>query len=218
MPFDPVVQNFIDRLPPEHRQVFLSLSNPAQIQAFLDTVAYNPAYENRSPAGVLNDRLAHCLDGGFFAAAALRALGHPPLLIDLFPDPGMDDDHVLAIYQVNGRWGCVAKSNFVGLRSREPVYRSLRELVMSYFDPFYNLNGVKSLRTYTRPIHLAAYDRLNWMWDDSHLDVIEKRMLSMARIPVLPPGTAEILAPTDPLTYKAGMLVANPDGIYKPRV
>ena len=100
---------------------------------------------DRSPLNVMLDQHCHCLDGGFFAALALWRIGFKPLLIDLVPDPGMDDDHVLAIFRSRGHWGALAKSNYSGLRFREPVYRTLRELVMSYFEHYYNLGGEKTL-------------------------------------------------------------------------
>ena len=125
---------------------------------------------------------------------------------------------MLAIYRQNGRWGAVAKSNFVGLRSREPVYRDLHELVMTYFEQFYNLNGVKSLRTYTRPLNLASLERYGWEWQDQGVDRIEKALLKRARRPLLTPAMAAALTPVDSLTYQAGMLVADPEGIYKPKV
>ena len=137
-------QTLEDHLTPPEKELLAGLGSPAQIQTFLDTCAYRPEYSDLSPLSVLRQRKAHCLDGGFFAAAALRRLGYPPLLVDLLPDPGMDDDHILAIFKRNGHYGAVAKSNFSGLRFRDPIYRSLRELVLSYFEDFYNLNGVKT--------------------------------------------------------------------------
>lgn len=208
---------FESHLNEEQRHLWRSLETPYQIQAFLDTCAYRPEYSNLSPLSVIKQRRAHCLDGAVFGAAALRRLGHQPLLVDMFPDPGMDDDHVLAIYRQNGRWGAVAKSNFVGLRSREPVYRDLRELVMSYFEQFYNLNSLKSLRTYTRPLNLARFDRLEWAWRDDGVDRIEQALLKRARRPLLTPVMQAALSPVDTLTYQAGMLVANLDGVYKPK-
>lgn len=207
-----------DHLNEEQLRLWRELTSPSQIQAFLDTCAYRPEYSNLSPLSVLEQRRAHCLDGAVFAAAALRRLGHQPLLVDMFPDPGVDDDHVLAIYRINGRWGSVTKSNFVGLRSREPVYRDLHELVMTYFEQFYNLNGIKSLRTCTRALNLARFDRYGWEWQDQGVDRIEKALLKLKRRPLISPEMAAALTPVDPLTYQAGMLVANPEGIYKPKV
>ena len=111
----------------------------------------------------------HCLDGALFAAYALSRLGDPPLVVDLLQEPGLDDDHVLAIFRRNGRLGALAKSNFTGLRYREPVYASVRELAMSYFEDYFNVNGVRTLRGYTAPIDLRRFDRLNWLWDDAGL-------------------------------------------------
>lgn len=199
------------------RELLTSLDRPEKIQAFLDTCAYVPEYVNRCPARVIVERKAHCLDGGLFGAMALRRLGFPARVVDIFPDPGMDDDHVLAIFQRNGRYGAVAKSNFVGLRYRDPVYHSLRELIMSYFEQFYNIDGVKTLRTHTRPLNLAHFDRLGWEWSDAGADAIEQALLALPRTPLLTPEMAASLAPVDALTYQAGMLVANPDGIYKPK-
>lgn len=206
-----------DHLNEDQLALFRSLDHPSKIQALLDEIPYSAEERNRSPLNVLHDRQAHCLDGALFAAAALRRLGFPPLVVDMFPDPGMDDDHVLAIFKVDSGYGAVAKSNFVGLRFREPVYRGFRELVMSYFKDFYNVNGIKTLRTYTRPLNLKTFDRLDWEWSDAGVDAIEKRLLGLARIPLLKPETAARLSPMDPLSYKAGMLNVNYDGLYKPR-
>jgi hypothetical protein len=202
----------------EERAVWDRLDTPAKIQAYLDQTPYSPQDDDRCPLSVMRDHLAHCLDGGLFAAAALRRLGYPPLMIDLLPDPGVDDDHVLAIYRLNRHYGAVAKSNFVGLRYREPIYRTLRELVLSYFEDFYNLNGLKSLRYYTRPVDLSHYDPLNWESSDQNLKVIENRLKELKKIPLLNAEMAAVLLPVDSLSYQAGMLGSNPDGIYKPKV
>ncbi|NPV76440.1 MAG: hypothetical protein HPY59_08685 [Anaerolineae bacterium] len=201
----------------DERALVERLNTPAKIQAFLDETPYSPENANRCPLMVIRERFAHCLDGGLFGAAMLRRLGHPPLLLDLLPEPGTDDDHVLAIFQVKGCWGAVAKSNFSGLRYREPIFRTLRELVMSYFEDFFNVHAQKTLRAYTRPINLAAYDRFGWAWKNEGADVIERRLYTLKRISVISPEAAAQLSPVDPLAYQAGMLGANPDGLYKPK-
>ena len=127
----------LDPFTPAERAVFRRLRSPELIQRFLDDIAYNKERGGdtcRSPRRVMRDRTAHCMEGAMFGAAALRMLGHPPLLLDL--EAVRDDDHVLAIFRVQGHWGALAKSNYSGLRYREPVYRSLRELVMSYFEHY----------------------------------------------------------------------------------
>jgi hypothetical protein len=148
---------------------------------------------------------------------ALRRIGFPPLIVDLFPDAGMDDDHILAIFKRHGCYGAVAKSNFTGLRYREPVFRSLRELVMSYFEQFYNVDGVLTLRTYTAPLNLAGYDRNNWMVDGAVIHTIVDKLAKMRQFTVMPPEAGVELNPIDPLLYQAGMMVANPAGLYKPK-
>ena len=207
---------FEECLDPQERQVFSGLSSPARIQAFLDQVPYSAEDANRCPLGVLRDRVAHCLDGGLFAAAALRLIGYPPSIVDLLPEPGTDDDHVLAIYRRGGYWGAVAKSNFVGLRYREAIYRTLRELVLSYFEDFYNVDGQKTLRSYTRPLNLQALDKLGWMWSDAGVDAVERHLSQMRKIPLLSAAMVADLSPVDKLSYQAGMLGVNAAGLYKP--
>lgn len=209
--------SLLDLCSAEERSLFQSLDHPTKIQAFLDSVPYAAEERDRCPLNVLRDRQAHCLDGALFAAAALRRLGYPPLLVDMFPDPGMDDDHVLAIFRHNARFGALAKSNFVGLRYREPVYRNLRELVMSYFNDFFNVDAVKTLRTYTRPLDLSSLDRKSWETSDLGAVAVEHRMLELRRHPLLTAQMASDLSPVDGLSYKAGMLNVNAAGLYKPQ-
>jgi hypothetical protein len=208
-----VLEDFLDE---KQKSVLASLTSPAKIQAFLDATPYSASDENRCPRRVIQDRLAHCLDGGLFAAAVLRRLGFPPLIIDLLPVPKIDDDHVLAVFKYHGCYGAVAKSNFSGLRFREPVFRSLRELVMSYFEDFFNVDGLKTLRGYTRPLHMISFDRMDWEVNDRAADAVEKHLKKLHLVPVLADGMAAELSPADPLAYRAGMLGTNPAGLYKP--
>ncbi|MFB3812574.1 MAG: hypothetical protein ACE14L_00560 [Terriglobales bacterium] len=131
-----------------------ALRTPVLIQRFLDDLPYHHGTTAWSPRRVLREGTAHCLEGAIFAAAALRVNGFEPLLWDL--EAVRDVDHVLAVYRYDGHWGAVAKSNFTGLRFREPVYRNLRELAMSYFDLYYNLRGERTLRAYSRPVNLRV--------------------------------------------------------------
>ncbi|MDH4272665.1 MAG: hypothetical protein OEW18_11905, partial [Candidatus Aminicenantes bacterium] len=105
-------------------RLFGMLSSPIKIQRYLNRMAYDPDYGARSPRWIIKERKAHCFEGALFAAAALRQLGHRPLLVDI--RSWNDDDHVLAVFRERGYWGCVAKSNYTVLRFREPVYRSIR--------------------------------------------------------------------------------------------
>ena len=214
-----------DHLTPSQRDLFAGLSTPVKIQAFLDDVPYSAedatgkdTASNRCPLRVLQERQAHCLDGALFAAAALRRLGYPPLVVDLLPEPGADDDHVLAIYRQDGSFGSIAKSNFSGLRFREAIYRSLRELALSYFEDFYNVHGLKTLRSYTRPMDLTAFDPMCWEWRDEGTNAIELRLARLRSISLLTPQMVVRLSPLDRRSYEAGMLGTNPAGLYKPRL
>ena len=133
--------------------VLRRLRSPGRIQDFLDGLAYRTEDLPASPRRVLAERRAHCFDGALFAAAALRLAGHKPLLVDL--QAVRDDDHVLAVYRDRGRWGALAKSNFSGLRFRDPIFRDLRELAASYFEDYFNLRGEKTLRNFSVPFDLS---------------------------------------------------------------
>ncbi len=194
-----------------------TLDSPRRIQDFLDNVVYEPEYFNRSPLRVLREGRGHCLDGAIFAAYALNRLGDPPLVVDLLPEPGLDDDHVLALFRRNGRLGALAKSNFTGLCYREPVYATVRELAMSYFDDYFNVNGVRTLRGYTAPIDLRRFDRLKWRWEDAGCDAIERSFKTARRYPAITPEMAAGLTRLDPRTLAAGTFGSDPAGLYKPQ-
>lgn len=197
------------------RRVFARLDAPLKIQAYLDGLTYSPEDRYRCPRSVIADRMAHCFDGAVFAAAALRRLGHRPLVVDLLPTD-RDDDHLLAVFRQDGRWGAVAKSNFTGLRYREPVYHSLRELAMSYFEHYYNLPGERTLRGYASPLNLARFDRLGWLVRDEALDAMSDALYDVRQHVLIPPGVAARLTRVDPRTYRVGLIGANRAGLYKP--
>jgi hypothetical protein len=201
-------------LTPAERALLARLTTPVKIQAFLDTLTYSTENRYRSPLTVLRDRQGHCYDGAIFAAALLRRLGHPARVLDLLPN-ARDDDHLLALFQVDGHWGALAKSNFSGLRYREPVHRSVRELVMTYFDDYFNSAGEKTLRAYTVPLNLARFDRLNWETDDAALDAIANRLDEIRQVPVLTRAMVRRLTPVDERKRQAGLLGANAAGLFK---
>lgn len=138
-----------------------SMKDPHGIQLFLDEVPYHLADTAWSPRRVLAEETAHCLEGAIFAAAALRANGYPPLLLDF--EAEQDTDHVVAIFRERGCWGAIAKSNYTGCRWREPVYRTLRELALSYFNVYCNLRRERTLRRFSLPVNLKRFDRQQWM-------------------------------------------------------
>jgi hypothetical protein len=188
------------------RAVFRRLRSAERIQRFLDDLAYNKEPGGptcRSPRRVLRDRTGHCMEGALLGAAALRMLGHPPLLLDL--EAVRDDDHVLAVFRLRGCWGAVAKSNFSGLRYREPVYRTVRELVMSYFEHYYNLRREKTLRNYSRPINLRRFDRIDWMTTEEDVWAVPEYLCSVSHTPVLPPQLVRHLGRVDARLFSAGL-------------
>jgi hypothetical protein len=181
-----------------------ALKTPAGIQRFLDDLPYNLAFTARAPKRVLHDRVASCLEGGIFAAAALRVIGFPPLIFDLEAD--RDTDHVVAIFKVRGHWGAVAKSNFSGCRYREPVYRTLRELALSYFNIYFNLRGERTLRRYSRPVNLARFDHLHWMTSEKPIWFIAEHLVDIPHIPLLKPAMVKRLTRVDSRTMRGEMV------------
>ena len=214
LPQPSAVERFLAGLDAADRELVLGLDSPRSIQEFLDSIPYSSDPFYRCPRRVLRDRRAHCFDGALMAAAALRRLGYPPLVIDFYAE--RDDDHMLALWQRDGCWGAVAKSNFVGLRFREAVYQSLRELVMSYFESHYNVLGEKTLRGFTVPLDLSRLDGLAWMEADDGLEAIAERLDALDRTPVVTAGMVAGLSRLDPLSYRAGMLAPDPAGLYRP--
>lgn len=172
---------------PAERRVLRRLSTPEKIQQFLDReIGYNKEKDGetcRSPRRVLRDRIAHCMEGALFGAAALAMQGFPPLLLDL--EAVRDDDHVLAVFRQRGHWGAIAKSNYAGLRFREPVYRTLRELVLSYFEHYYNDAGEKTLRSYSRPVNLSRFDHVGWMTAEEELWLIPEHLSTLSHTRLL---------------------------------
>lgn len=198
-----------DCLSAEELKTIQGLKSPDLLQCYLESLPYIAEERNRSPLNVIRDGQCHCYDGALLAAAALRRMGHPPLLVNLWPEPGLDDDHVLAVFRVDGFWGAVAKSNYAGLRFREPVYRNLRELAMSYFDVYFNLERIRTLRSYTRPINLGRLDSLNWETDEGGVAVLETRLHHLRRHTLITPKMAQNLSLVDERAYQAGMFGTN---------
>jgi hypothetical protein len=209
------MERFEARLSAGERRIVARLDSPGRIQAFLDTLPYSDDKFYRCPLRVLRERKAHCFDGALFAALALRRLGHPPLILELVPN-GRDDDHLLAVYKLHAAWGAVAQSNFTGLRYREPIFRNLRELALSYFEDYFNPEGEKTLVGYRGPINLKSFDRLGWMDRDAGLEQTADSLDRYRVVPLLTDEMAAGLSPVDERSLRAGLMGANPDGLFKP--
>jgi hypothetical protein len=185
---------------------FLRGLRPAwRIQRFLDSIDYDVKGEGcRSPRRVLRERTAQCMDGALFAAAALRLQGHPPLLVDL--EGVWDTDHVLAVFREGGRWGSVARSNYSGLRFREPIHRTVRDLVTSYVESYFNLRRQKTLRRYSRPVSLARFDRRGWMTAEEDLWYVPEYLVGVRHYRLLTPAQEKKLGPVDRRMFEAGLV------------
>jgi hypothetical protein len=187
----------------EHVRTLRALKTPARIQKFIDALEYQYANTAWSPARVLRERKGHCLEGALLAAAALRVNGHAPLLMDL--ESVHDDDHVVALYRECGLWGGIAKSNFAGLRFRPPVYRTLRELALSYFASYYNLRGEYTLRAYSRAENLARLDRCHWMTAEEDVWCVPEALIAARHYALIPDKVARVLPRLDRRSFEAGM-------------
>lgn len=170
----------------------------------MDELPYNLSLTAASPRQVLLNRTASCLEGAIFGAAALRALGFSPLIFDL--EAEHDTDHVLAIFKVRGLWGAIGKSNFTGCRYREPVYRTLRELALSYFNIYFNLRFERTLRRYSRPVNLRRFDRLKWETTEKPVWFIAEHLCVIPHTPLFSAEVARRLTRVDARTVKAEMV------------
>jgi len=188
---------------PANLRELRALKTPARIQRFIDSLAYQYADTAWSPQRALRERKGHCLEGALVAAAALRLNGHPPLLMDL--EGVRDDDHVVAIYRENGLWGSVAKSNFAGLRFRAPIYRTLRELALSYFEHYYNLRGERTLRSYSIAVNLARLDSRHWMTSEEDVWCVPELLIAARHYHLFPDKVARGLPRLDRRSFEAGM-------------
>jgi hypothetical protein len=196
------------------RTVLARLDTPFKVQGWLNSIAYDPAPGTASPRRVMRERKANCFEGALFAAAAFRFHGRPPLVVDM--RSWNDDDHVLAVFRRNEAWGCVAKSNYTVLRFREPVYRSIRELMMSFFDVYFNPIGQKTLRAYSVPYDVSRFDRMGWMTTEEDISDIGDALDKARHYRVLTPAQIRSLQITEPTLIKAGLLGADASGLFTP--
>ena len=195
------------------RRILDSLKTPAHIQAYLDELPYDEKGGASSPRVVMRNNKAQCYSGVLFACAALRELGYPPRL--LWFDAVEDDGHAIALYERNGLWGSVAKSNFTTIRSREPVYPYLA-LGLSYFDGYYNSTGKRTMRAFTEPVDLEPFESRGWRFAEDDMEYVDQAIDTAPRAWTLPPELANEINPVSESLRQAGLLGANPEGLWKP--
>jgi hypothetical protein len=183
------------------------LSTPEAIQDFISALPQNREKKGqdtcRSVAQVLLHNKAHCIEAAFVAACALWMGGEKPLLMDL--QAKGDADHVVALFQVNGHWGAISKSNHVWLRWRDPVYKTLRELAMSYFHEYTNKNR-KTLRTYSMAFDLQRFDAAEWVTNPDNCWDVGAALDDSKHYDLISPAQAKILKLRDPLEMQADRL------------
>lgn len=187
-------------------------SRPERIQNYLDALRYRREDGAFSPLSALREERAHCFDGALLAAAALRRGGYKIFLVDLCAVK--DDDHVLCGFIKDGRIGAVAKSNFPGLRFREPIFKSVRELAISYFEFYFNLKGEKTLREFAGPVRLPNPARMNWECDDAGAEEILPLLVKAKHIPILGSHQARTLRAVDQRLFRSQMIGVDRKGAY----
>ncbi len=206
-------RKFPDNLTKAELQIFKKLSTPIRIQNYLDSLIRNFEPDGdtlMSPRRVLQARRAHCIEGAMLAAAALWYHGQPPFLLDL-KAAAHDLDHVVVPFMQNGRWGAISKTNHAVLRWREPVYRDIRELVMSYFHEYFDDNGHKTLRSYSQPFDLRRLTRPDWMTAEDDLWDVGYELDESRHTPIVEKSLIRKFRRADPIEIQAGKLVQ-----YKP--
>lgn len=203
-----------EALTAEEEKFFRSFTHPMEIQRYLDALRYNDTYYWKSPRYILRVGTANCGEGAYLAAAIMKFMGYKPLVVEMSVDN--DDAHMLAVYQRNGCWGSIGKSNTTLLRSREPVFQSIRELVMSYFEFYFNVQGFKTLRGFTQPVNVDDLEPEDWITTDVDLDPYFDQYTKMPYETILTEEMLRDLSPAEPVIMKACFLGASKAGLYVP--
>lgn len=189
------------------RKILAGLKTPELIQDFVSGLSAN--FERNggtclSARGVLHEKHAHCIEASFIAAVALWLNGERPLVMD-FQASREDDDHIVALFKRGNCWGAISKSNHVWLRWRDPIYRSLRELAMSYFHEYTRLER-KTLRTYSRPIDLRRFDPRLWVTNEDDCWEVADAFDKAPHFRLITPAQARRLRARDALEMRANNL------------
>ncbi|MBI4151419.1 hypothetical protein HY496_00485 [Candidatus Woesearchaeota archaeon] len=203
---------------PQEQALFKRLNTPRKIQDFLDDIPINFEPEGDtcfSPRMVLQKKRAHCIEGAILAAVILRFHGHQPLILDL--ETTRDDlDHVVALFRENNCWGAISKTNHAVLQYREPVYKTIRELVMSFFHEYFkNDTGKKTLRSFSKPINLKIFDNKNWMTAEEQVWYIAEHLAGTKHIQILSRTQERRLRPATAIERRYGEIIQWKDPVQK---
>lgn len=192
-------------------KILSGLTTPIKIQDFLDSLPMN--WEKKgdthlSPRRVLKEKKAHCIEGALFAAAALWVHGERPLIMNVSPRLGHgDDDHVITLYKRSDRWGAISKTNHATIRFRDPVYRTLRELILSYFHEwFLNSTGEKVLECYSKPLDMRRFGT-GWLTAEKDLWEVADALSSLPHYYLVPKGNWKFVREADSMELKAGSFI-----------
>ena len=189
------------------------LTSPVILQDFLESIPYSfDAGRDmlRSPRRVLRERSAHCIEGALLAAAAMHVQGKPALLLDLRSTPD-DLDHVVTLYRVGKFWGAISKTNHVVLRFRDPVYRSVRELAMSYFHEYFLDDGRKTMIDYSDPFDVVRRCGTDWITSEEDIWHVAEQLDESRHRLIMSAVQRRNLRPADPVEIAAGKLVSHRD-------
>ena len=184
------------------------LDTPQKIQAFLYGLRQNFELTGdtcRPVRHVLRHRAAHCIEGSMLAACALWVHGEPPLIMDM--RAVRDFDHVVALFRRHGRWGAISKTNGIGLRWRDPVYGSLRELAMSYFHEYTNRRDHKTLREYSVPFDLRRVEPRIWVTGDKEAWFVAEELDRIKHFKLVDGRHLPAVTRRDPLERRAGKIL-----------
>lgn len=178
----------MDKLNEQEKKLLLRLSTPQKIQDYLDSIPFNHEEDGEtcySPRQVMINKKAHCLEGAMFASVALALQHEKPQILSL-KVLGQDYDHVIALYRKNGYWGAISKTNHAVLGFRDPIYKTIRELALSYFHEYFLIkNGEKTLRGYSSPINMNRFGTL-WVTKNENLFFIAETIADMQHISIIP--------------------------------
>jgi len=199
----------------EELDILKKLNTPSKIQDFLNNLKINFEEDGKdtcmSPRKVLREGKAHCIEGALLAAAILRLHGYKPLVVDLESN-SKDYDHVIAVFNKDGHWGAISKTNHAVLRYREPIYKNIRELAMSFFHEYFlDNNGKKTLRRYSLPIDLSRFDYLGWVIDEENVWYIAEYLANAKHFDILNKSQIHSLRKADDIEIKAGKILEYKD-------
>lgn len=192
----------------DEERLLRSLRTPKKIQDYLDSIPLNfePNGDTcSSPRVVIREQRAHCIEGAMLAGLALRVHEHPPLVLHL-ASSAHDFDHVVALFKQGGLFGAFSKTNHAVLRYRDPIYRTVRELAMSYFHEYTDDYGIKTMRGFSRAVNLSRFDHLEWMTSEDNVWDIPLYLAESPHTRVVTRSTIASLRPAHPIERQAGLI------------